>query len=56
MKFTRQDPLQSYKVPHQLKFLGELLDKAYESAEKLVSPIFAVQRCLLGITCNEGDV
>ena len=59
MKFTRQNPLQSYKVPHWLKFSGELLDNAYEFTEKLVAPIFVVatkygaliacSRCLLGI-------
>ena len=37
MKFTRQNPLQSYKVPHQLKFLAELLDNSYEFTEKLVA-------------------
>ena len=44
MKFARQNPLQSYKVPHSHKFSGELLDKAYESTEKLVAPILAVQK------------
>ena len=43
MKFARQNPLQSYKVPPRLKFLGELLDNAYESTEKLVAPILAVK-------------
>ena len=44
MKFARQNPLQSYKVPHRLKFSGELLDNAYESTEKLVAPILAVAK------------
>ena len=35
IKFTRQNPLQSYRVPHQFKFLGKLLDNAYESTKKL---------------------
>ena len=43
MKFARQNPLQSYKVPRRLKFFGELLDNAYESAEKLVAQILAVK-------------
>ena len=42
MKFARQNQLQSYKVPHRLKFTGELLDNAYESTEKLIAPILAV--------------
>jgi hypothetical protein len=42
MKFARQYPLQSYKVPNRQKNYGELLDKAYESTEKLVAPILAV--------------
>ena len=44
MKFTRQNPLQSYKVPHQLKFLGNILDNACKSTEKLVVPILAVAK------------
>ena len=43
MKIARQNPLQSYKVLHRLKFSGELLDNAYESTEKLVAPILAVK-------------
>ena len=42
MKFARQNPLQSYKVPHQLKILGELLDNSYESTEKLFALILTV--------------
>ena len=42
MKFARENPLQSHKVPHRLKFSGELLDNVYESTEKLVAPILAV--------------
>ena len=45
MKFARQNPLQSYKVPPRLKFSGELLDNAYESAEKLVAPILDAPKC-----------
>ena len=41
MKISRQNPLQSYKVPHQLKFLGEHLDNAHESTEKLVTLILS---------------
>ena len=44
MKFARQNPLQSYKVPHSHKFSGKLLDKSYESTEKLVAPILAVAK------------
>ena len=44
MKFARQNPLQSYKVPHQLKFMGELLDNSYEFTEKLVALIVAVAK------------
>ena len=36
MKLARQNPLQIYKVPHLLKFSGELLENANESTEKLV--------------------
>ena len=43
MKFARQNLLQSYKVPHRLKFSGELLNNAYESTEKLVALILAVK-------------
>ena len=43
MMFARQNPLQSYKVPHRPKFSGELLDNGYESTEKLVAPIFVVK-------------
>ena len=42
MKFARENPLQSHKVPHRLKFSGELLDNVYESTEKLAAPILAV--------------
>ena len=45
MKFARENPLQSHKLPHRLKFSGELLDivdNAYESTEKLAAPILAV--------------
>ena len=44
MKFARQNPLQSCKVPHQLNFWGELLDNAYESIEKLAALILAVAK------------
>ena len=44
MKFARQNPLQSYKVPRRLKFSGELLDYAYVSTENLVAPILAVAK------------
>ena len=44
MKFARQHPLQSYKVPHRLKFSGELLDSSYESTEKLVALIHVVAK------------
>ena len=43
MKLARQNPPQSYKVPHRLKFSGEHLDNAYKSTEKLVAPILAVK-------------
>ena len=45
MKFARQNPLQSYKVPRRLKFSGELLDYAYESTENLVAPIAVAKKC-----------
>ena len=44
IKFSRENLLQSYKVPHQLKFSGELLDSAYECTEKLVAPLLAVAK------------
>ena len=46
MNFTRLNLLQSYKVPHRLKFSGEYLDNAYESTEKLVALILAVAKKL----------
>ena len=33
MKFARQNPLQKYKVPHRLKFSGELLKNAKAKAK-----------------------
>ena len=44
MKFARQYCLQRYKVPDRHKFSGKLLDKAYESTEKVVAPILAVAK------------
>ena len=54
MKFARYNPLQSYKLPHQLKFSGELLDKAYESTEKLVAPILAVAKQYGATIASDG--
>ncbi len=42
INFAKQNPLQSYKIPHRLKLSGELLDKAYKSTENLVFPVFPV--------------
>jgi hypothetical protein len=54
MKFARQYPLQSYKVPNRHKFSGELLDKAYESTEKLVAPILAVGKKYGATIASDG--
>ena len=43
-KFRKQDPLQQvqlYKISFHKKLSGELLENAYESTKKNVSPIFA---------------
>ena len=54
MKFARQNPLQSYKVPHRHKFSGELLDKAYESTEKFGAPILAVAKRFGATIASDG--
>ena len=54
MKFARQNPLQKYKVPHRLKFSGELLKNAYESTEKLVAPILAVAKKFGATIASDG--
>jgi hypothetical protein len=54
MKFARQHPLQSYKVPDRHKFSGEVLDKAYESTEKLVAPILAVGKKYGATIASDG--
>ena len=54
MKFARQYPVQSYKVPNRHKFSGELLDKAYESTEKLVAPILAVGKKYGATIASDG--
>ena len=61
---SRQYPLQSYKVPDlrliNTNFLLKLPGKAYESSEKLVSPILAVAKKyvatwqLLATTASDG--
>ena len=56
MKFARQNPLQSYKVPHRHKFSGELLDKAYESTKKLVAPILAVPKKYGATIASDGFI
>ncbi len=42
INFAKQNPLQSYKIPHRLKLSWELRDKAYKSTQNLVSPVLAV--------------
>ena len=54
MKFARQYPVQSYKVPNRHKFSGDLLDKAYESTEKLVAPILAVGKKYGATIASDG--
>ena len=56
MKFTRQNPLQSYTVHHLHKFSGELLDKAYESTEKLVAPILPVPKKYGATIASDGFI
>ena len=54
MRFTRKNPHRSYEEPHCLKFSGELLDKAYESTEKLVAPILAVAKTYGATIASDG--
>jgi hypothetical protein len=44
MKFSKQNPFQSYKTPSRKKLSGELLDKAYESTEQLIAPHLAAAK------------
>ena len=54
VKFARKTPHQSYKEPHSLKFSGELLDKAYESTEKLVALNLAVAKIYHTTIASDG--
>ena len=44
MRFIKQNPFQSHKVPSRKRLSGELLDQAYRSTEQLAAPILAVAK------------
>ena len=44
MRFIKQNPFQSHKVPSRKRLSGELLDQAYRSTEQLAAPILAAAK------------
>ena len=44
MRFIKQNPFQSHKVPSRKRLSGELLDQAYRSTEHLAALIPAIAK------------
>ena len=54
VKFSKQNPFQSYKAPFSKRLSRALLDQAYRSTEQIAAPILAIehQAMICSLTCT----